>query len=101
VTIHGVTDGSILPSRHRSVTVCRWLKLDYSGSSRTQKVSKSLKINNFIEFWKFNDWCEICKNVDYEPRGSGFNSCQPHQTNNPEAEMLQGFFISGHKSDRD
>jgi len=38
------------------------------------------------------------KEVRYEPRGRGFNSCQPHQSNNPEAKMLQGFFVSGLKS---
>jgi hypothetical protein len=30
----------------------------------------------------------------YEPRGRGFNSCQPHQMDSPETAMFQGFFIS-------
>ena len=32
--------------------------------------------------------------IGYEPRGSGFNSCQPHQMDSPETAMFQGFFIS-------
>src|SRR5574337_461133 len=30
----------------------------------------------------------------YEPRGSGFDSCQPHQTVSPGTARFQGFFVS-------
>ena len=32
------------------------------------------------------------KSIGYEPRGSGFNSCQPHQMNTPEIARFPGFF---------
>src|SRR5690606_29429146 len=32
--------------------------------------------------------------LGYEPRGRGFDSCQPHQTVSPESEKTQGFFVS-------
>ena len=31
--------------------------------------------------------------LGYEPRGRGFNSCQPHQTTSPGTEMFQDFFV--------
>ena len=30
---------------------------------------------------------------NYEPRGRGFDSCQPHQQVSPESEKTQGFFL--------
>ncbi len=32
--------------------------------------------------------------LGYEPRGRGFNSCQPHHIESPETLLFRGFFFS-------
>ena len=32
--------------------------------------------------------------LGYEPRGRGFDSCQPHQLESPETAMFRGFFLA-------
>src|SRR5574344_1177473 len=33
--------------------------------------------------------------LGYEPRGRGFDSCQPHHMSSPETAKFQGFSVSG------
>ena len=36
--------------------------------------------------------------LGYEPRGRGFDSCQPHQQGSPESEKSQGFFLGAFRT---
>jgi hypothetical protein len=36
--------------------------------------------------------------LGYEPRGRGFDSCQPHQQGSPESEKSQGFFLGASRT---
>jgi hypothetical protein len=77
----------------RSVTVSSWLSLYECGMLWMKNFLKLLICNENLSFVE-SGWMPLDGfSIGYEPRGSGFNSCQPHQTNNPEAEMLQGFFV--------
>ena len=65
----------------RSVTVYHWLSL---YKFELHWIKSLLKILIYIDFFgKIGIlWTTLDKyHIDYEPRGSGFNSCQPHQMN--------------------
>ena len=62
----------------RSVTVSRWLSL---YKFELDWIKSLLKILIYIDFFRKIGilWTTLDKYyIDYEPRGSGFNSCQPH-----------------------
>ena len=71
----------ILLLGHRSVTVVRLLNLDVI---RRPWMKILCKLLIYIELQKKRGvagYGKFITFIDYEPRGRGFNSCQPHQMN--------------------
>ena len=93
----------ILVHGHRSVTVTRLLKLDSFGIVWTLKRRKLLIYIDSNEIHDAASYGKSSPFIDYEPRGRGFDSCQPHQKNKRQInglapKGLTRFFCGGNFS---
>ncbi len=81
---------------YRSVTVSRWISLYEFGWHWTMKLLKLLIYNVNYKTIGFGWMLLDAEFIDYEPRGSGFNSCQPHQKVKPVTfNKLRAFSFAG------
>ena len=78
----------ILLLGHRSVTVVRLLNLDVVRRPWMQILCKLLIYMKLQTKRVAVGYGKFITFIGYEPRGSGFNSCQPHQTINLRTAMF-------------